>query len=137
MPGLQFSRRLAIAAGVALPLVETLRRWDQLSELSVWPFWLDDFAIGGFMLYGAWRTRAADARGVSTLAAAWGFACGMGYSSFFGQLADLSQSDPSGMQSSIVVAIKGVMLALALAALIVTLTQSRAPFSSGGTKPGA
>lgn len=74
MPGLQFSRRLAIVAGVVLPLV-----------------------------------------------AAWGFACGMGYTSFFGQLAALSQSDPSGIQSSIVVAIKGIMLVAALAALIVTL----------------
>jgi hypothetical protein len=125
MPGLQFSRRLAIAAGVVLPLVETARRWSQLGDLSVWPFWLDDFAIGGFLLYGAWKTRTADAQGVSTLAAAWGFACGMGYSSFFGQLAALSQSDPSGIQSSTVVAIKGVMLLLALAALIVTLKSAR------------
>jgi hypothetical protein len=122
-PGLRFSRRLAITAGVVLPLVETARRWDQLGQLSVWPFWLDDFAIGGFLLYGAWNTRAADARGVSTLAAAWGFACGMGYSSFFGQLAALDQSDPSGLQSPAVVAIKGVMLLLAITALIVTLRQ--------------
>ena len=43
--------------------------------------------------------------GVPALAAAWGFACGMGYESFFGQLAELSQSDPSGIQSSIVVSI--------------------------------
>ena len=49
-PGVQFSRRMAIAAGVVLPLVETLRRWDQLSDFSVWPFWLDDFAIGGVLL---------------------------------------------------------------------------------------
>lgn len=123
-PGLQFSRRLAIAAGVVLPLVETVRRWDQVGQLSVWPFWLDDFAIGGFLLYGAWKARKAGASGVSTLAAAWGFACGMGYSSFFGQLAELSQSDPSGLQSSIVVAIKGVMLLLAITALIVTLRQA-------------
>lgn len=126
MHGLQLSRRLAIAAGVALPLVETVRRWHQLGQLSVWPFWLDDFAIGGFLLYGAWHTRTADARGISTLSAAWGFACGMGYSSFFGQLADLSQSDPSGLQSSIVVAIKGAMLALGVVALIITIRAATA-----------
>lgn len=124
--GLQFSRRLAILAGAVLPLVETLRRWDQLSDLANWPFWLDDFAIGGFLLYGAWQTRTADRRGVSTLAAAWGFACAMGYNSFFGQLAQLSQSDPSGLQSSVVVSIKGVMLVAAIAALIVTLRSARA-----------
>lgn len=123
MPGLEFSRRLAIVAGVVLPLVETMRRWHQLGQLGVWPFWLDDFAIGGFLLYGAWKSRAVDASGVSTLAAAWGFACGMGYSSFFGQLAAWDQSDPSGLQSSAVVAIKGAMLLLAITALIVTLRQ--------------
>ena len=55
-PGLQVSRRLAIVAGVVLPLAETLRRWSQLGQPSIWPFWLDDFAIGGFLLYGAWNT---------------------------------------------------------------------------------
>jgi hypothetical protein len=119
--GLQFNRRLAIVAGVVLPLVETVRRWQQLGDPSIWPFWLDDFAIGAFLLYGAWRTRVADAHGVSTLAAAWGFACGMGYTSFFGQLAELSQADPSGIQSSIVVMIKGAMLIAAVMALIITL----------------
>ena len=121
--GLEFSRRLAIAAGVVLPLAETARRWDQLARVSIWPFWLDDFAIGGFLLYGAWKTRAGEASGVSTLAAAWGFACAMASDSFFGQLAELSQPDPSGLESSTVVAIKGVMLLVAITALIVTLRQ--------------
>jgi len=125
-PGLRFSRRLAIAAGVILPLAETARRWDQLGQLSIWPFWLDDFAIGVFLLYGAWKTRTADSRGVPALAAAWGFACAMAYTSFFGQLAELSQPDPSGLQSSLVVAIKGVMLAAAIVVLIVTLRSARA-----------
>jgi hypothetical protein len=38
-----FSRRLVVIFGVLAPLAETARRWRQLGQLSVWPFWLDDF----------------------------------------------------------------------------------------------
>jgi predicted MFS family arabinose efflux permease len=55
------------------------------------------------------------------LASAWGFACGMAYSSFFMQLARLGESDPSGISSVKVVALKAVMMAAAVAALVVTL----------------
>jgi hypothetical protein len=118
-----FSRRLALAAGFALPVVETIRRWHQLGDLASWPFWLDDWCIGAFLLYGVWRTRPGQAlvRGHPVLAAAWGFACGQGYTSFFGQLGALSQPDPSGVASRTVVAIKGVMFALGIVALVVTL----------------
>lgn len=118
-----FSRGLALAAGVALPILETARRWHQLGDLAIWPFWLDDWVVAAFLLYGVWRTRAGQdfARGHAVLAAAWGFACGQVYTSFFSQLATLGQPDPSGVASTTVVAIKGVMFALAIAALVVTL----------------
>jgi hypothetical protein len=118
---IQFSRRLAIVAGFVLPIVETIRRWHQLGDLAVWPFWLDDWAIGGLLLYGAWRTRRDIAGGRPMLAAAWGFACGLGYASFVSQLAALDRPDPSGVPSGTVVIIKGMMLAVAIAALVVTL----------------
>jgi hypothetical protein len=116
-----FSRRLAIVAGILLPIAETVRRWDQLGDLRIWPFWLDDWAIGGLLLYGAWRTRQDVAAGRPVLAAAWGFACGMGYASFFSQLAMIDRPDPSGASPVAVVAVKGVMLAVAIAALVATL----------------
>jgi hypothetical protein len=118
---MQFSRRIAIVAGFVLPVVETVRRWHQLGDLRVWPFWLDDWAIGGLLLYGAWSTRRDIARGRPVLAAAWGFACGVGYASFFSQLATVDRPDPSGVSSVTVVTIKGVMLAVAIIALVVTL----------------
>jgi hypothetical protein len=116
-----FSRRLAILAGVVVPLVETLRRWRQLGDVRVWPFWLDDWAIGLLLLYGAWRTRKDVGDGRPALAAAWGFACGMAYMSFFSQLAELDRADPSGVAATTVVAVKGVAFALAIAALVATL----------------
>ena len=118
---LTFSRRLAMIAGVGLPLVETLRRWHQLREWAGFLFWFDDVLIGAFLLFAAYRTRRDAAGGRVYLAAAWGFACAMGYNSFAWQLVNLDQADPSGMASKTVVAIKAVLLAGAVAALFCTL----------------
>jgi hypothetical protein len=104
-----------------LPILETARRWHQLGDLRVWPFWLDDFAIGGFLIYAAWRTGRNIAAGRPILAAAWGFACGLAYVSFFSEFAILGQPDPSGLDPTLVIVIKGVMFAIAIAALVVTL----------------
>jgi len=118
---IQFSRRLAIVAGFVLPIVETVRRWHQLGDLAVWPFWLDDWAIGGFLLYGAWSTRRDIAGGRPVLAAAWGFACGVGYGRLFSPLATVDRRGPSGVWTVVVVTVKGVMLAVAIVALVATL----------------
>ncbi|TAK15445.1 MAG: hypothetical protein EPO35_07545 [Acidobacteria bacterium] len=115
---IRFSRALAIVAGVFLPIAETTRRWHELGDIRAAPFWLDDWLIGAFLLYGAWRTRRSDPSGRVVLAAAWGFACGQVYASFFGQLALIDQADPSGLSGATVVAIKGAMFALAITALL-------------------
>jgi hypothetical protein len=118
---LRFSRTLAVVGGVVLPVVETIRRWNQLGDIRMAPAWLDDYFIAAFLLYGVWRTRANAADGCGVLAAAWAFACGMGYSAFFSQLVVIDRPDPSGVSPVAIVAAKGVALALGLVALIVTL----------------
>jgi hypothetical protein len=120
-----FSRRLAIILGILTPLAETVRRWRQLGQLSVWPFWLDDFIIGALLLYGAWRTGKDIRGGRPFLTAAWGFTCGMAYSSFFSQLGRLNEPDPAPIPSTWVAVIKGVGLVLAILALIGSLKQSQ------------
>src|SRR5271157_4469619 len=70
-----FSRRLAIAIGVTLPLAETLRLWGGGS--IAWG--LDHYLMGAFLLYGAWRSRRYDILGPRYLVAAWAFTCGVGY----------------------------------------------------------
>ena len=124
---IEFSRRLALLFGCLLPVVETIRRFHQLKDLSVWPFWLDDWLIGGLLLLGAWRTGKDPVRGQPFLAAGWGFTCAMAYTSFFFQLSNLSQPDPSGVSPAIVVGIKGAGLALAIAALVATLKWKQTP----------
>lgn len=116
-----FSRRLAIIFGILTPLAETVRRWRQLGQLSVWPFWLDDYFIGALLLYGAWRVSKDIRSGRRFLAAAWGFTCGMAYSSFFSQLERLNEPDPAPIPSAWVAVIKGVGLALAILALVGSL----------------
>lgn len=116
-----FSRALAYVAGIVLPIGETIRRWNELGDIRMFPFWFDDWLIGGFLLYGAFRAGRDAAGGRPVLAAAWGFACGMGYASFFSTLSELSLSDPSGLPSTTVAVVKGVMLAVGLTALIATL----------------
>jgi hypothetical protein len=118
---MRFSRALALTAGIVLPAIETARRWSELGDIRLFPFWFDDWIIGGFLLYGFWRTRTDVAAGRPVLAAAWGFGCGMGYASFFSQLYEMSTPDPSGVAPAIVVAIKGVMLTVGVVALILTL----------------
>ncbi|PYS93411.1 MAG: hypothetical protein DMF64_05195 [Acidobacteria bacterium] len=111
-----FSRRLAFVLGILTPLAETIRRWHQLGQLRYLPFWLDDYIIGAFLLYGAWRS-SRDARGGQRfLTAAWGFTCGMAYASFFSQL-DHLHDDPAPISGVWVLAIKGVGFVLVLLAL--------------------
>jgi hypothetical protein len=116
-----FSGRLAVIFGILTPLAETVRRWRQLGDVGALPFWLDDYFIGALLLYGAWRTSKDMRNGRRFLAAAWGFTCGMAYSSFFGQLARLNEPDPAPIPSAWVAVIKGVGLALAILALVGSL----------------
>jgi hypothetical protein len=80
---MQFSRGLALVGGLALPVLETPRRWHQLGDWRNWPFWLDDWVIGALLLMGYWLTRRNLAHGRPYLAAACGFACSSASDSFF------------------------------------------------------
>jgi len=50
---LRLSSTLAILLGITAPLLDTYRRWNTWQEdlLSI----LDDYILGGLLLYGAWR----------------------------------------------------------------------------------
>ncbi len=118
---ISFSRYLAIALGILTPLAETIRRWSTWREDP--PALFDDYILGAFLLYGAWRVGKDARSGQRFLAAAWAFMCGMGYASFFGQLYSLRTgvSDPAPISSAWVALIKGIGLSLGVIALIVSL----------------
>jgi hypothetical protein len=116
---MRFARGLALVAGVVLPIAETARRWRQLGDLRLlWP-WLDDFAIGACLLYGAWRVGRDPVSGQASLAAAWGFTLAVALGSFFSGI--FGEPDPTGAARAVVVSIKAAMLVLAISALVSVL----------------
>ena len=123
--GIQFSRRLAIAGGILAPLGETVRRWDTWRQSPHNLF--DDYIMGAFLLYAAWLARRDARSGQRYLAAAWAFACGLGYYSFFGQLRSLrlGEIDPAPISSEWVAVIKGIAVTLAVISLLASLRRMR------------
>lgn len=117
----RFSRYLAIFLGVITPALETVRRWSTWRENPASFF--DDYILGGLLLYGAWRVGRNARGGQKFLTAAWGFAFGMVYLSFFGQLEDirLGMADPAPVSSEWVLCIKGIGFILIIAGFITSL----------------
>ena len=118
---ISFSRYLAVVLGILIPLAETVRRWSTWRENP--PALFDDYILGAFLLYGAWRVGNDVRSGQRFLAAAWAFMCGMAYGSFFEQVHRYQQglSDPAAIPSIWVAVIKGVGLALGIVALVLSL----------------
>ncbi|MDT7542464.1 MAG: hypothetical protein QOE33_2368 [Acidobacteriota bacterium] len=118
---IKFARWLAYPGGVLAPLAETIRRWSTWHDNPSALF--DDYIIGALLIYGAWRVGKNAREGQRFLVAAWGFACGMGYASFFGQLYSNSRGivDPAPISGYSVGIVKGVAFSLAVLALIASL----------------
>jgi hypothetical protein len=118
---MKLSRYLAIFIGIVTPLAETVRRWSTWRENP--PALFDDYILGAFLLYGAWRVGKDVRSGQRFLAAAWAFMCGMAYLSFFGQLYQnrLGIPDPAPISPGWVAAIKGIGFSLGIVALICAL----------------
>ena len=109
--------------GIVTPLLETYRRW------STWqsdpPSFFDDYILGGLLLFGAWQVTRNARAGQKYLAAAWGFALGTVYGSFFYQLKMIGtvESDPSGASTEFAVAIKGIGFLLIIIGFITSLVK--------------
>lgn len=118
---IQFSRWLALIGGVLTPMAETIRRWHTWRESPANFF--DDYLLGAFLLYGVWRVGKDLRDGQRVLAAAWAFACGMGYYSFFGQLkaVRLGEGDPAPVSAELILVIKGIAVGLAIVGLVTSL----------------
>jgi hypothetical protein len=118
---MRYSRTLAVVFGILVPIAETVRRWNTWRSEPLALF--DDYVLAALVLYGAWLAGRDFRSGQLFLAAAWGIVCGVGYGSFLGQLQRLQtgEPDPAPIPSVWVAVIKGVMLAMVLAALVATV----------------
>lgn len=112
----------AWSLGVGLPLMETMRRRTDFSDI---PAYVDDYIAGALLLIAAWWSRSGDSRGAVLLVAAWGVVCGGAYYSFFGQLRAIGAQDVSGLSGAAVVAIKGALFAVAMVSLALSIRAAR------------
>ena len=116
-----FSRHAAWMGGIQVPLLETIRRWGTGNYL----LWLDDYLLGGALLFAAWRAHREGIRARPWLAAAWGFACGIGLSSFGSHWLRMDEADVSGFDPRLLTAAIGAGLLVALFALFGSLKRGR------------
>ena len=118
---LAFPRGLAVFYGVFLPIGETVRRWHQLKDVSMWPAWLDDILIGAFL------RRVAPWQGQDSGTALAGVGVGLrlrhGLLLIFRAKARLNEADPGPLSTHGMLMLKGVGLLLAIAALIMSLRE--------------
>lgn len=112
---MRFELAAAYAMGIGLPLLETLRRRTNFDTISGY---VDDFIAGGLLLFAARAVSRGRPNGPVLLVAAWAVLCGGLYGSFFYQLEGAAALDVSGLGTGTVVAVKGVLYAIALAALV-------------------
>lgn len=122
---IRLSRYLALFVGIVTPILETVRRWSTWQENPAAMF--DDYVLGAFLLYGAWRVGKDAVDGQRFLTAAWGVALGMVFLSFFGQLNSLrlGETDPAPIASEWVVAVKGIGFLIVMIGLISSLRRLR------------
>jgi hypothetical protein len=117
---LNFSIYTAFAGSILTPALETVRRWHQLSDPQYFINWFDDYLIGGFLFFAAWKAFRS-ATGSGSLIAAWGVASGMAFSSFVSQMQSLHQPDPAPVSSGMVAIVKGSMLIICLVCLMFSI----------------
>ncbi len=113
---------LAVMIGVTLALGEAIRSWGAGRP---WASWLDDQILGALLIYGTWRS--ATARGRLTLAAGWGFACGLLYPSFFHHWQTRAQADPGNVPHACVLLVVAVCFGGSILGLLLTLLLGEEP----------
>ena len=113
---MRFEVRAAYVMGIALPVLEVIRRRTNFDDIRAY---VDDFIIGAFLLYAARAVTLQKPNGRVLLVAAWAALCGGLYGSFFGQLQ--RSSDVSGFSNGLVVLIKGALYLVAIGSLIMAV----------------
>jgi len=92
---------MALFMGIFLPLAETVRRFQQLSDFTHFFHWFDDYILGGILLFAAWNLRKERPNAALYMIAAWGIGTGALFLSFLGQVdyIMIKEGDPGGIFS--------------------------------------
>jgi hypothetical protein len=118
---LMISTRMAAIMGVFLPLIETIRRSNQLLDPTKFLNWFDDYMLGSVLLISVYLVKKKANDSVSLLIAAWGFASGALFLSFLAQFDIYSKSDPGIFSTGLVALGKGIILAYMLTGLYLAI----------------
>ena len=110
-----------LAFGILIPLAETIRRWDQLGDISYFLYWFDDYLFGAFMIFAASKAIKDPVGGERFLSAAWGMGSAGMFLSLVSQLDHLDQDDPAPLSSVSVAWIKGILLVIFILLLVLSL----------------
>ena len=106
------SARLAFMMGIFLPLAETIRRIQQITDVKEFFNWFDDYILGAILLVAAYRAIKKRPNSISYLIAAWGIGTGALFLSFLGQFNYFNSSagDPGIFSTTFVAIAKGSIL---------------------------
>lgn len=110
---------MALAIGILLPLAETVRRIHQITELTEFFSWFDDYILGAILLLSANQVIKERKNAIAYLIAAWGIATGALFLSFLGQFGYYAteNGDPGIFSTTFVLVAKGLMLSYMLIGL--------------------
>jgi hypothetical protein len=106
--------------GIFLPLAETVRRFNQLTDLSAFFSWFDDYILGAILLYAAYRVSRNAPKAIAWLIAAWGIAAGALFLSFIGQFEyyQSGSGDPGIFSTTFVAVAKGLILSYMIIGMV-------------------
>jgi hypothetical protein len=114
---------MAIIMGIFLPLAETVRRVNQIFDLTKFFSWFDDYILGIILLIAAYLVKKKRHNSTSLLIAAWGIASGALFLSFLGQFEyyRTPSGDPGIFSTSFVAVAKGLILSYMLIGLYLSI----------------
>jgi uncharacterized membrane protein HdeD (DUF308 family) len=120
---LKSSVTMAIIMGIFLPLAETVRRANQIFDLTKFFSWFDDYILGIILLTAAYLVKKKRHHSTSFLIAAWGIASGALFLSFLGQFEyyRTPSGDPGIFSTSFVAVAKGLILSYMVTGLYLSI----------------
>ncbi len=123
---LQISVRMATIMGLFLPLVETIRRSNQILDPTKFLNWFDDYILGCVLLISVYLVKKRASNSLLYLISAWGFVSGALFLSFLAQFDIYAKSDPGIFPTQLVAIVKGLILGYMLTGLYLAI-QSNSP----------
>jgi hypothetical protein len=104
------SMKMLVFMGFFLPLVETIRRSNQILIPAEFLSWFDDYMLGGVLIWAAGRLRRRCKNADLHAIAAWGIATGALFLSSIAQVRDYAKGDPGIFATQLVLVAKVLIL---------------------------